>query len=342
MRSGTGRRGRGPLRPRRPDAAGEADGAGGAASAVGARPTGRRLTCAATTPTATAALSDSTAGEIGIATRRTAARRRASDGPRPSLPTPRTTTRGREVTSQIGSPSDSSSQIGWPARAIDSTRADTGPRANGTNTAVPALARSAFGPRGSAVPSPTRRPEAPNAAATRRIAPTLPGSWTPSRRRSGPFAPATRSSTDHATSSAQASTPWGATVSLTRTRSRAEAWPSRTSRRIAARPIASAVSRGRSSASQTSRTRTPGRSSASSTAFTPSRRNAPVLRAAASSSRFAAAAVQRSGSGGRITRRLRHGARAGHGGRGAGRPPTRRRSPPGAPPACARGRPGAG
>ena len=42
------------------------------------------------------------------------------------------------------------------------------------------------GPSGSALPSPTSRPAAPKAAATRTTAPTLPGSWTPSSQSRSP------------------------------------------------------------------------------------------------------------------------------------------------------------
>src|SRR5207245_649613 len=43
---------------------------------------------------------------------------------------------------------------------------------------LPAEARTAFGPNGSALPGSTTRAGAPAAAAVRQIAPTLPGSWT--------------------------------------------------------------------------------------------------------------------------------------------------------------------
>ena len=53
----------------------------------------------------------------------------------------------------------------------------------GSRSADPADARSAFGPNGSAVPTPSAgqvaAPVAPNASAARKIVPTLPGSCTP-------------------------------------------------------------------------------------------------------------------------------------------------------------------
>ena len=215
-------------------------------------------------PTATAAFSDSTAGEIGIETRRAAAARIAADAPRPSLPTASTnTSAGASSSKRSTRPSrpgfaPSSSQSGSLPR-LDARRgtrprcrARTGSRARSRPTPAAPSA-----PSGSAVPSAISTPDAPNAAATRRIAPTLPGSWTPSSSRSGRRAPRTRSASDHAGSSATASTPCGVTASadLVEFLRRRDADRDVASRRPP-RASASATSAARSSASHTSRTGT--------------------------------------------------------------------------------------
>ena len=133
-------------------------------------------------PTATAAFSDSTAGEIGIDTFMRAAAAMAAEAPCPSLPTAKTKTSAGDARSKRfetpfspGVPPSRSHRSSLPA-SIASRQAAALPRAKGIVSAVPADARSALAPSGSAVPSEISTPDAPNAAATRRIAPTLPGS----------------------------------------------------------------------------------------------------------------------------------------------------------------------
>ena len=77
-------------------------------------------------------------------------------------------------------------ELGQPSPATSATVAPgsssrPAARASGTPNTAPMLARTAFGPYGSALPGPSATHDAPKAWAERRTAPTLPGSPTPCR-----------------------------------------------------------------------------------------------------------------------------------------------------------------
>jgi len=164
--------------------------------------------------------------DMGIRMRASALRSTSSGRPAPSLPT-RRATGSHQFISQ-------GARAGWSAesRRLDASVrmfeeascarriGRAGPVRIGKRNAAPADARSALGENGLAVPlwpeADVTAPVAPNAAAVRRMVPTLPGSWTPARTtRSGAadFAGASSSSKETLRGSTSAATPCGCSVS---------------------------------------------------------------------------------------------------------------------------------
>ena len=159
---------------------------------------------------AMATFSDSTGGRIGIVTVSLAAARASPEMPAPSPPRtiavgPRRSTRGS------GAPPRGTAAIRRTraSRAAAITSCSVPRAATGTRKVPPIAPRSAFHPKGLADPSIVTMPLAPQAAAVRTIAPTLPGSWRPARTSTSCRAPAKAARRSGGCVCAMATTPDG-------------------------------------------------------------------------------------------------------------------------------------
>src|SRR5229473_2156728 len=166
---------------------------------------------------------------MGMRMRASALRSTSSGRPAPSLPTRRATGWHQSISQGArsgGSPSRGSwtldASVRTPATLNCARRIESDiPARIGRCRAAPAEARRAFGEKGFAVPlmpeAAVAAPVAPNAAAVRRMVPTLPGSWTPAKTTSkgaqAETGARTRSSKDVSRGLTSAATPWGCSES---------------------------------------------------------------------------------------------------------------------------------
>src|SRR5437763_8210905 len=209
------------------------------------------------TAAAAATFSDSTPPAIGIVTFRVTGTRS------PCASAPNTSACARST----GAPASGSPDSATAPHTSRPVRSPADPPATRIRKTLPAEARTALGPKGSAVPSSTASAGAPAAAAVRAIAPTLPGSCTPSSTSSGQplaWAAASASAKPAGVRWPIAITPWGVTVSLTLLNTRSlsttvrrastptSSTPSRRASTSSSRPAAAASRTTRGPSSKTS------------------------------------------------------------------------------------------
>src|SRR5829696_2223532 len=211
---------------------------------------------------------------IGIRTRASARAARSAGTPRASLPKSHSTgpVRRAPSPSRVASPPPSAASTVTPApRSAGSSSSSGAPRTTSTWKTLPALARTAFPPKGSADPAPNTTAPAPHASAVRRIVPAFPGSASSAIAPDSVGGAAATASAGTSRGAHTATSPWGVTVSD----SPAAAFSVTTRTGTSVPASRSRCAAAAASVANTSRTPS-GSASASRTAWRPSARNSPA------------------------------------------------------------------